>query len=115
MDAIPDPPPTVSTPVPAPGSVSAPGVSAPARSRRTVYVVAGAVVAVLILAAAAVWALWLYDSGPSLALDRVEGVQVAVDGWQDLDLDGPLRDEVDAFVSAASTSRALWPPDLMFP
>jgi hypothetical protein len=38
-----------------------------------------------------------------------------VDGWQDVDLQGPLEDDIGTFISAASTASALWPPDLLFP
>lgn len=77
--------------------------------------IVAAVLLVVVVAAAGHWAFRLYDPGPSLSVDQVTGVQVAVEGWQPVDLDGPLRGEIEAFVASASESNALWPPDLMFP
>jgi hypothetical protein len=102
------------TPSSAPGSAGA-STEQPVPGRRRRTIVAVFVVVVVALAAVGHWAFRLYDPGPSLSMDQVTGVQVAVEEWQPLDLDGPLRGEIEAFVTAASDSSALWPPDLMFP
>ena len=87
--------------------------SAPRVRRRSA--IAAAALLALVMAAAGYWASRLYDPGPSLSVEQVTGVQVAVEGWETVDLEGSLRAEIEAFVAAASDSKALWPPDLLFP
>ena len=73
------------------------------------------VITVVVIAAVGHWYFRMYDPGPTLTLTEVDGVQVAVEGWVDVDVAGPSRPNIEAFIEAADASRSLWPPDLKFP
>ncbi|MHB8868483.1 MAG: hypothetical protein ACYC6T_14950 [Thermoleophilia bacterium] len=70
--------------------------------------------AAVVLGAIAYWALAVYDPGPRIEAASVAEVQVAAGGWVSVDLEGPARAELTAFLTSLDDARALWPPRLLF-
>lgn len=68
----------------------------------------------LLVIAAGYWAVRVYDPGPSLAAGSIAELQVAGGGWTSVELEGPARTEVAAFLASVDDARALWPPHLLF-
>ncbi|MBU2602681.1 MAG: hypothetical protein KKA32_11040 [Actinobacteria bacterium] len=108
---------TIEPPASVPGPPIASGAAEPATSgwwngrRRRVALAA---LALLLVAAVGHWAYRIYDPGPDLALENLAQLQVAHEGWVDVDPSGPAGESVARFFSAAAEARALWPPDLLF-
>ncbi len=73
-------------------------------------------VVVLLVLGAAVghWTYRIYDPGPDIAVEDLAQLQVAREGWVDVDPSGPAGESVARFFSATAEARALWPPDLLF-
>lgn len=83
------------------------------RAGRLLTIVAP-LLAVVLLAAVAYWALAVYDSGPDVTPAAVLELQVAAEGWRTVDPDGPAGEEIAAFFASLEGARALWPPRLLF-
>ncbi len=105
--------PTVGGTIESPASGTAePTSSGPRNGRRRRVALAAMVF--LLAAAVGHWAYRIYDPGPDLALENVAQLQVAHEGWVDVDPSGPAGESVARFFSATAEARALWPPDLLF-